>query len=134
MKYILLFAIALIFFTAGNSSAQNSKKFSDYTAGMSNTQLEQQAVDAINLKAENEHWKERYTKAVILSEDWVTETNEYTGAIVCRKLYMMLYGVWPDGKCKAVYFGFRQDYNGGGKYSKTLQYHSIGDMTAIDCD
>ena len=134
MKYIFFLAISFIFFTAVSSSAQNIKRFSDYSAGMSNANLEQQAIDAINQKAENEHWKERYSKAVILSDDWVTETNEYTGTIVCRKLYMMLYGVWPDGKCKAVYFGFRQDYNGGGKYSKTLQYHSIGDMKDIECD
>jgi hypothetical protein len=134
MKFIYTFTVFIILFTSAFSSAQSKKKFSNYNAGMSNAVLEQQAVDAINQKAEYEHWKERYTKAVILSDDWVTETNEYTGVIICRKLYMMLYGLWPDGKCKAVYFGFRQDYTGGGKYSKTLQYHSIGDMTDIECE
>lgn len=134
MKKVFLYCISFLLFASAMSFAQNKKYFSDYTPGMKNTTLELQAVNAINQKAENEHWKERYTKAIILSEDWVTETNEYTGVIVCRKLYMMLYGVWPDGKCKAVYFGFRQDYNGGGKYSKTLQYHSIGDMNDIECE
>ena len=47
---------------------------------------------------------------------------------------MKLYGVWPDGKCKAVEFGFKQDYMGGDKYTKSLIYNSIGDMNLIDCD
>jgi hypothetical protein len=107
MKQVLLFVIAILIFSSALSIAQNKKYFSDYTPGMSNAKLEQQAVDAINQKAENDHWKERYTKAIITSYDWVIENDEYTRAVICRKLYMMLYGVWPEGKCKAVYFGFR---------------------------
>jgi len=134
MKRVLLLSLFIFVCSAITVFSQSKKSFSDYTAGMTDGKLQQQAVDAINRKADNEHWKERYTKATILSDDWVIEKNEYTDNIVCRKLYMMLYGVWPDGKCKAVYFGFRQDYSGGGKYSKSLQYHSIGDMTEIECD
>ena len=130
------FIIALFFILCSATSlfSQTKKHFVDFTPGMQNESLQQQALDAVNQKAENEKWKERYTKATILSTDWEIQQNEYTGSIICRKLYMVLYGVWSDGKCKAVEFSFRQDYAGAGTFSESLLYNSIGDMTDIECD
>jgi len=118
----------------GGASEQPTEKFSSIKAGMVNAALEQQAVKAINAKATSENWTEKYTKAKIVSTSWEIEKNEITGAIICRKIYMKLLGVWPDGKCQAVDMGFRQDYTGGGKYSSTLIYHSIGDMKPVICE
>ncbi|HPS66008.1 MAG TPA: hypothetical protein PK447_10570 [Ignavibacteria bacterium] len=134
MKTFIGLAVLLVLLTSTSLFSQTKKHFSDFTAGMQNTELSQQALDAVNKKAENEKWKERYSQAVITSDDWKTEYNEITGNIICRKLYMVLYGTWPDGRCKAVQFGFRQDYTGGGSYSPTLQYNSIGDMEDIECE
>ncbi len=134
MKSFIGLTLLFVLLTSTSVFSQTKKHFSDFTAGMQNTEYEQQALEAVNKKAANEKWKESYTQAVITSDDWKIEYNEITGSIICRKLYMVLYGVWPDGRCKAVQFGFRQDYLGGGKYSKTLQYNSIGDMEDIECD
>jgi len=109
-------------------------KFSDIKAGMVNAALEQQAIKLVTEKATNENWKEKYTKAKIVSTDWEIEKNEYTSEIICRKIYMKLYGVWPEGKCEAVDFGFKQDYIGGGKYGNSLIYNGIGDMTSVVCE
>lgn len=116
-----------------NKGGAPSEKFGSIQAGMVDATLEQQALKVINAKAASENWTEKYTKAKIVSTAWEVEKNEITGAIICRKIYMKLLGVWPDGKCQAVDMGFRQDYIGG-KYSSTLQYHSIGDMKLILCD
>jgi len=118
----------------GGASEKPTKKFSSIKAGMVNTTIEQQAVKAVNTKAANENWTEKYTKAKIVSTNWEIEKNEITGAIICRKIYMKLLGQWTDGKCNAVDMGFRQDYIGGGKYSSTLIYNSIGDMTPVICE
>lgn len=114
--------------------ASASGKFSEIKVGMSNATFEQQAIKLVMEKATREHWSEKYTKAKIVSTDWEIEKDEFTGAILCRKIYMKLYGVWPNGECKAVDFGFRQDYKGAGQYSSTLQYNSIGDMRKIECE
>jgi hypothetical protein len=107
-------------------------KYSAIKATMTNASLEKQAIDAVNQKATRENWNERYTKAKIVSQ-WEVVKNKSTGAILHRKITMVLYGVWPDGKCKAVDFGFFQDYEGNGKYS-SLRYNSIGDMTEVQCE
>ena len=117
----------------GGASEKPTEKFSSIKAGMVNTTLEQQAVKAVNTKAASENWTEKYTKAKIVSTSWEIEKNEITGVIICRKIYMKLLGVWPDGKCQAVDMGFRQDYVGG-KYSSTLIYNSIGDMKPVICE
>lgn len=110
-----------------------TKKFSDTKPGMVNATLEQQAVKLVNAKATEEGWKEKYTKAIIESTDWGIIKNEYTGAIIKRRIDMQLYGVWPDGKCKTVGFGFEQEYSGGGNYG-ALKYTGIGDMYQVICD
>ncbi len=116
-----------------NKGGAPTENFGSIQAGMVNATLEQQALKTINAKATSENWTEKYTKAKIVSTSWEVEKNEITGVIICRKIYMKLLGVWPDGKCQVVDMGFRQDY-AGGKYSSTLQYHSIGEMKLIICD
>jgi hypothetical protein len=108
-------------------------KYSDIKANMTDANLEKQALDLVNEKATNEKWNEKYTKAKIVSKDWEVVKNEITGAVLKRKIYMSLYGVWPNGKCKSVGFGFFQDYDGN-KFSSNLQYNSIGDMKQVECE
>jgi hypothetical protein len=115
---------------AGTSNA--GAKFSAIKAGMSNPTLEQQALNVINTRAKNENWDEKYTKAKIISTAWEVRKNPVTGAIEDRIIYMKLLAKWPDGKCKVVDFGFRQDYSGG-QYS-TLKFNSIGEMTPAVCE
>lgn len=107
-------------------------KFSTIKAGMSNPTLEQQAVTVMNTKAKNENWDEKFTKAKIVSTAWEIRKNPVTGVIEDRVIYMKLLGVWPDGKCKVVDFGFRQDYVAG-KYS-SLKFNSIGEMKPVICE
>lgn len=109
-------------------------KWGDYKAKMKNPGLEQQGLKLVNDKATKEGWKEKYTKAIIISDDWEIVKNQYTSEIIERKIYMLLYGEWPDGKCKVVDFGFKQDYAGGGKYTDKLQYNGIGSMKLIICE
>lgn len=108
-------------------------KYSDIKANMTDANLEKQGLALVNEKATNEKWNEKYTKVKIVSKDWEVVKNELTGVVLHRKIYMNLYGVWPDGKCKAVGFGFLQDYDGN-KFSSTLQYNSIGDMQQVECE
>lgn len=108
-------------------------KFSEIPAGMSNVNLEQQALNVINDIASYEKWSERYTKAKITSNDWTIVRNEWTGIILSRKIYMVLYGVWPDGKCRYTEFSFFQDYDGR-NYQNTLKYNAIGGMYRIECE
>jgi len=119
-------------FKKGSTVVSPTSKFSAIKAGMSDPTLEQQAVNVINTRAKNENWKEKYTKAKIVSTSWEVRKNPVTGKIEDRIIYMKLLGVWPDGKCKVVDFGFRQDYTGG-QYS-SLKFNSIGEMTPILCD
>lgn len=108
-------------------------KYSDIKANMTDANLEKQGLALVNEKATNEKWNEKYTKTKIISKDWEVVKNELTGAVLHRKIYMSLYGVWPDGKCKAVGFGFLQDYDGN-KFSSKLQYNSIGNMEQVECE
>jgi hypothetical protein len=108
-------------------------KYSDIKANMTDANLEKQGLSLVNEKATNENWNEKYTKAKIVSTDWEVVKNELTGAVLSRKVYMSLYGVWPNGKCKAVGFGFFQDFDGS-KFSSNLKYNSIGDMKLVECE
>ncbi len=108
-------------------------KYGDIKANMTDANLEKQGLALVNEKATNEKWNEKYTKAKIISKDWEVVKNKVTGAVLHRKIYMSLYGVWPNGKCKAVEFGFLQDFDGV-KFSSKLQYNSIGDMTQVECE
>lgn len=109
-------------------------KFSAVKAGMTNPDIEQQALKLVNEKATKEGWKERYSKAKIISTAWDIRKNQYTSEIISRHISVLLYGVWPDGKCKSVDFGFYQDYAGGGNYTKNLLYGGIGVMNRVDCE
>lgn len=108
-------------------------KYSDIKANMKDANLEKQGLALVNEKATNEKWNEKYTKTKIVSKDWEVVKNELTGAVLYRKIFMSLYGVWPDGKCKAVGFGFIQNFDGI-KFSSKLQYNSIGDMNQVECE
>lgn len=122
-------------FTISKSSAPEASptlKFSAVKAGMSNPTLEQQALIVINTRAKNENWDEKYKKAKIISAAWEVRKNSITGVIEDRIIYMKLLGVWSDGKCKIVDFGFRQDYEGS-QYS-ALKFNSIGEMTPAICE
>jgi len=121
-------------FTISKVAAETvpTAKFSSIKAGMSNPTLEQQALNVINTRAKNENWEEKYTKAKIISTAWEVRKNPVTGAIEDRIIYMKLLAKWPDGKCKVVDFGFRQDYSGG-QYS-SLKFNSIGEMTPVVCE
>jgi hypothetical protein len=110
-----------------------TQKYSTMKPGMVNATLEQQAIKLVNEKAAAEGWKEKYTKAKIESTDWGIIKNEYTGNIIKRRIDMVLYGAWPDGKCKMVSFGFEEEYSGGGNYG-SLKYTGIGDMTQVICE
>ena len=107
-------------------------KWSDVETGMSNAKLEQQTLDVVNATAEKENWKERYTKAKITSGDWVTIRDKWTNIITGRELYLVLYGVWPDGKCKKLEVSIWQDFNGY-QYSNEITV-SIGAMWLIECE
>ena len=96
-------------------------------------QFTQQALKLVNEKAMADGWKEKYTKVKIESTDWGIIKNEYTGVIIKRRIDMQIYGVWPDGKCKMVGFGFEEEYSGGDKYG-SLRYTGIGDMTQVICE
>ena len=109
------------------------KIFSSIPAGMNNSRLEQDAIDAINRYAAAEGWKERYYKAVITSYDWYISRNEWTSIITGRSLDVTLLGKWPDGSCRYAEFGVWQSYDGS-KYSDVMQYNGIGSMYDAECE
>ncbi len=109
------------------------KRFSDIPAGMSNTKLERDAIDAINRYASSEGWKERYSKATITSYDWYTKRNEFTGIILGRTLSATMLGTWPDGSCKYTEFSVWQGYDGS-RYSNVMEYYGIGGMWECECE
>jgi hypothetical protein len=108
-------------------------KFSSIPAGMNNSRLEQDAIDAINRYAEANQWKERYYKAVITSYDWYIDRNQYTGIILGRSLEVTLLGSWPDGTCRYAEFSVYQQYDGV-KYSGVMVYNGIGSMYDCECE
>lgn len=109
------------------------KIFSSIPAGMTNSRLEQDAIDAINRYAAAEGWKERYYKAVINSYDWYISRNEWTSIITGRSLDVTLLGKWPDGSCRYAEFGVWQSYDGS-RYSDVMQYNGIGSMYDAECE
>lgn len=109
------------------------KIFSQIPAGMNNSKLEQDAIDAINRYAATEGWKERYYKAVITSYDWYISRNEWTSIIKGRSLEVTLLGKWPDGSCRYAEFSVWQSYDGS-RYSDVMQYNGIGSMYDAECE
>lgn len=108
-------------------------KFSSIPAGMNNTRLEADAIDAINRYAAANNWKERYHKAVITGYDWYIDRNQYTGIILGRSLDVTLLGSWPDGTCRYAEFSVYQQYDGV-KYSGVMVYNGIGSMYDCECE
>jgi hypothetical protein len=72
-------------------------------------------------------------KAIITSNDWTIVRNEWTGIITHSKIYMVLYGTWPNGKCRYTEFSFYQDFDWR-NYQNTLQYNAIGSMYKVECE
>jgi len=109
------------------------KNFSQIPAGMNNAKIEADAIECINRYAEQNGWKERYSKCIITSYDWYITRNEWTSIITGRSLDVVLYGTWPDGSCRYAEFGVWQSYDGS-RYSSVMQYNGIGSMYDCVCE
>ncbi|MDP2386835.1 MAG: hypothetical protein Q8M29_10720 [Bacteroidota bacterium] len=109
-------------------------KYSSLKAAMVNADIEQQALKIANDHAAKEGLGSKYSKPKIAHDDWEIIKNEYTGAIMCRTISVVLYETRPESKCRATYFRFKQDYTGGGKYSNKLLFNGIGVSDRVDCD
>lgn len=99
-------------------------------AGMSNPAMEAKMVEALNKLG----WKEKFSKAIIVSNSWTVNKNALTGAILYR--YVGAVGITKDtdGKCYYQEFTFRQDYTGAGNYESGVKYNSYGGKREIGCD
>jgi hypothetical protein len=109
------------------------KTMSDVPVGMSDPELEAEALKAINTYARSQGWKEKFTELVIIESEWSTIRNELTGVILGRTIDVYVKGVWPDGHCTGVVFGISQEFNGSG-YSKGCGYYGIGTTEKLECD
>ena len=98
-------------------------------AGMSNPGLESQMVTVANKLG----WAEKFSKALITSENWTIVKNSLTGAILYRYIAGVCTTKSAEGKCYYQEFTFRQEYAGGG-YSSNLTYGSYGGKQELGCD
>ncbi len=99
-------------------------------AGMSNAALEREMLEICQQRFPNDKWK----RAIIVSKDWKTITNNLTGVILRRELMAAVLYTNFEGKCGYEYVAFGQVYTGGGKYSNSLRFSSSGGGTYLSCD
>jgi len=109
------------------------KTFDDYTAGMSNPELETQILEFIKEYAKNDRWSEEVLEIKIESKDWTIVNHKYSGAVLHRSIAFWVYAVWPDGHCTVQGFSAKQKFNGSG-FADQLLYNGIEHGQAqVDC-
>ena len=90
---------------------------------MKNPELTKAALTCINNQAIKDKYGYTFTKAYIISEDWVIFKNQYTGAIIKRTAEVAVLRT-KDGKCFLESFSIGQDYTGSG-FQKTLFFNGV---------
>ncbi len=115
-------------------SKDNQKKYGKNElpeAMESNLELESKMVETMNRYAKANGWKETFKRAIITSE-WKTVRNEWTGLILKRVKSAYLCASWPDGHCTYQLFTFGSDYNGS-EYSGRIYRAGTGGQTTVWC-
>ena len=115
------------------ASMKTGVSWASYKEGIVDAELNKQALTVINEYAGSQGWKETFKATKIASKDWSIDTDKYTGAILRRTLSFYAFATWPDGHCTVQTFLLSQTYQGGGNYSKVLQYRAIGNQDKVDC-
>ena len=123
------FTLDKIEFVAPSIGAYNTIK-----AQMINSDLENQALKLVTQQSAVEGLGSKYSKPKIADSDWAIVKNNLTSAIMYRTISIVFYEVNSKGICKAIYFYFKQDYTGAGKYSNTLIYNGVGTSNRVDCE
>jgi hypothetical protein len=100
---------------------------------MTDPELEQRMVTCMNQVAKANGWKEKFTEAIIVNDDWTIWQNEVTGIITKRVIVGAVKATWPDGTCTFQYFVFSQQYNGSG-YQNSLNVEEIRAQEKVECD
>lgn len=91
---------------------------------MKKPELTKAALDCINNQAAKDNYGYSFSKAYIISADWLIYKNEYTGAILKRTVDVAVVHM-KDGKCFLESFSVGQDYAGGGNYQKTVFFDGV---------
>jgi hypothetical protein len=112
--------------------AQNHVKYTDIKPGMHDRWLEREGVRLANKRGMEYHWHERYTKAIILSNDWELYYDHF-GCLHGRCIRMELLAEMPNGQCAMADFTFKQPLRNDDTPSD-LSYDTMGDFIYIDCD
>ncbi len=100
---------------------------------MQNATLEKNILSTMNMHAKDQNWSETFNKAIIVSRDWITVRNKYSGVIEGRYISAALVGKWPDGRCTYQTFDLWQEYIGG-KFQGNLRRYANGSQYKINCN
>jgi hypothetical protein len=130
-KSVLILLIIVLY--VHPAIAQNRARFSNIVPGMRVKWIEQEAVRLANQLAGNRRCPEEYSKAKILSYDWMFELDKW-GWVTGRKLHIELYAEFPDGHCGMADFIFREKLMPNDEFAHKLQFEKMGDMYTIDCE
>lgn len=117
------------------SSVKLGRTFASVEAKMTDTDLESRALKALQEYGKKLGWSETFTAIKITEEDWSIEYNQYTGAIVDRRIICTALAKQLDGSCSIQSFAFIQDYNGNG-YQKMVKIEGVvsNSWEQIDCN
>ena len=132
IKHSAFILLAFFLFIAP-AIAQNQARFSDITPGMKVGWIERDAIKLANRLAGNRRCPEEYTKAKILSYDWIFELDRW-GYVTGRKIHIELYCELPDGHCGMADFIFREKLMDNDEFADKLQFEKMGALYTVDCE
>ncbi len=108
-------------------------KFDDVVVGMSDVELNAKVLKAAQEHAAGKGWNEKFTRAKLVSKDWIIKRNEITGIVLARTVDAAVYAVWPDGHCSYQTFGFTQNFDGAKYQEGNTFLESVGDQSKCEC-
>jgi hypothetical protein len=102
---------------------------------MDDPEVAAKALKVLKEYASAHGWSEDFQSMKFAQEDWDIEYNQYTSAIVDRRIILYAFAKWPNGQCTMQRFAFIQDYNGSG-YQKAVKFEGIvnDSQEQLDCD
>lgn len=116
----------------GNGQMKIGVDFDALEAAMDDDEIEAMMVEAANSQARYASWKEVFSKAIIISDDWTIIRHSLTNKILSRTLSGKLLAKWPDGHCTYQTFSFNEEYDGT-NYVGKMKLGTIGGQYQCDC-
>lgn len=86
--------------------------YSDFKAGMENSELESQILTCINSVKDNMDWDEVFYKVKIASNEWHEVRDRNTNELIEKYVIAYCFASWPNGDHTVQQFSFKKYFDG----------------------